>query len=148
MGSVQTEVECLNCNNNAYNDFYYKTGEELIVCSHCGYFYSRFFKRNEDGKLITKDGTTNFDFDNLIIEEKEIKTPFGHYTIKRYDDIGYSCGTIETENQYNTLVETVSKEDNVESITISRLIDDEIKQEVIVDNGPKVDGSGFTKEDN
>ena len=37
MGSVIDYIECPHCGQEAYIDFYYKTGEEYINCNKCGY---------------------------------------------------------------------------------------------------------------
>jgi transcription elongation factor Elf1 len=36
MGSVIDNIECPNCNHEAFSDFYYKTGEQYINCNNCG----------------------------------------------------------------------------------------------------------------
>lgn len=38
MGSVLSDIECPSCGfEHATSDFYYKTGEEYIFCSRCGF---------------------------------------------------------------------------------------------------------------
>jgi Zn ribbon nucleic-acid-binding protein len=127
MGSVIDYIECPHCGQEAYNDFYYKTGEEYVNCQNCGYHYSATYKTDDKGKYITKDGKDNTTFENLIMETKEIKNPYGAYRLKYYNSVGYQCGAIEDENDFNELKEQVMKLDNVETFTVSRLIDDDIK---------------------
>ena len=50
MGSVIDYIECPNCKQEAYSDFYYKTGEEYINCRSCGYHRSATIV-NRDKKL-------------------------------------------------------------------------------------------------
>ena len=57
MGSVIDYIECPNCKQEAFSDFYYKTGEDYINCGNCGYHYAQTLKRDEDGKFVTEDGT-------------------------------------------------------------------------------------------
>jgi len=147
MGSVIDYIECPNCGQEAFSDFYYKTGEEYVNCQHCGYHYSATYKRNDEGEFITKDGTDNYTFDNLIMETNEIKNPYGAYRLKYYDSVGYHCGSLENEEQFVTMLANIKEQDNVESFTISRFIDDEIKAILVIDNGPKVDGAGYSEED-
>lgn len=147
MGSVIDYIECPNCSGEAYNDFYYKTGEEYVNCQNCGYHYSATYKRDDEGEFVTKDGTDNYEFDNLIMETHELKNPYGSYRIKHYESVAFQCGGIENEEQYNELKEQVNKLDNVEFFSISRFIDGEIKGETVIDNGPKVDGAGFSEDD-
>lgn len=148
MGSVLDTIECPHCERDATSDFYYKTGEEYIFCGNCGYNYRAEYKRNEDGELVTKDGTDNHSFDNLILETKEIKNPYGAYTIKHYGSKAMQVGTLENEDQYYELRGFAQTEDSVEFASVSMLVDGEILGELLVDRGPKVDGAGFTYEDN
>ena len=149
MGSVIDYIECPHCGCTAFSDFYYKTGEEYINCQHCGYHYSATYKRDGDGKLFTKDGTLDHSFDNLIMETKELKNPYGAYRLKYSDSVAYQCGSLENENDYTDLKITSDLNENgvIEFVSVSRYIDGEIIQETLIDNGPKVDGAGFSEED-
>jgi Zn ribbon nucleic-acid-binding protein len=147
MGSVIDHIECPNCKQEASNDFYYKSGEEYINCQNCGYHYSVTYKTDGDGEYVTKDGTNNTEFENLIMEEKELRHPYGAYRLKHYDWVGYECGSIEDEGFYELLKKNVAKLDTIETFSISRFVDGIIKTEIIVDNGPKIDGAGFSEED-
>ena len=132
MGSVIDYIECPHCKSEAYNDFYYKTGEEYINCQNCGYHYSATYKRDDDGEFVTKDGTNNYTFDNLIMETKELKDPYGAYRIKHYDSVAYECGSIENETEYNELKRYSSDDPNIELSTISRFVNGEIVVEDII----------------
>lgn len=148
MGSVIDYIECPNCEHEAHSDFYYKTGEEYINCPNCGYHYSATYKRDEEGKYVTKDGTSNLTLDNLIMETKELKNPYGAYRIKHYDSVAYQCGALASEEDYVSLLSYVREQDDVETFTISRFVDGETEVIQLIDNGPKVDGAGFSREDN
>jgi len=148
MGSVIDYIECPNCGHEAYNDFYYKTGEEYVNCQNCGYHYSATYKTDDEGNYVTKDGTENYTFDNLIMETKELKNPYGAYQIKYYDSVAYQCGSLESEENFDNILANVREQDSIELFTISRFVDDEIKVIHVIDNGPKVDSAGFTAEDN
>jgi len=138
MGSVIDYIECPNCEQEAYSDFYYKTGEEYVNCSSCGYHYSATII-DGDKKLneLTED-----DF-----EIKELKNPYGSYRIQFYDSSGYICGSLENEEQLNELKTECEKDDKIETVQLSRFVDGEIKVEMIIDNGPKFDSAGFSTED-
>jgi Zn ribbon nucleic-acid-binding protein len=127
MGSVIDYIECPNCKQEAFSDFYYKTGEDYVNCNNCGYHYSQTLKRDENGKFVTEDGTDNYKFDNLIFEVSELKNPFGSYRLKVYQSPANQCGSFENEDQYNEFKKNI---------------------EGLIDNGPKVDSAGFTQEDN
>jgi Zn ribbon nucleic-acid-binding protein len=147
MGSVIDFIECPNCTQEAYSDFYYKTGEQYVNCSNCGYVHSQFWKRNEEGKLETLDGTDNYEFDNLTLVVEELKNPYGSYRLKTYQSPAYQVGSFETEDQYNEFKSNLTEDVEIEVCTVSRFIDGEIKIETLVDNKPKVDSDSFTQED-
>jgi len=146
MGSVIDYIECPKCKQEAYSDFYYKTGEEYVHCSSCGYYYSATIK-NRNKKL------------NELEEEDweilEAKNPYGAFKIKYSEEkaeewgtkLWYRTGTLATESEYAELLQHLSNNDDVEFCSISRLVDGEIINEVIIDNGPETDSAGFTKED-
>ena len=146
MSSIIDNIECPNCGTEAHSDFYYKTGEEYVSCNNCGYYSSVTFRRDENGDFVTEDGTDNYDFDNLIMEERELKNPYGAYRISQYDSLGYQCGSLESEEQLISLKEQVEKIDNIEYFSVSRFIDGQIVVKHIIDNGPKYDGAGFSEE--
>ena len=147
MGSVIDYIECPNCKQEACSDFYYKTGEEYVNCTNCGYHYSASYKRNDEGQFMTKDGTDDFSFSNLILEVNELKNPYGSFKIKYYNSKGFYCGSLVNEEDYIELKNTTELDDTIESILISRLINDEIKKELLIDNGPQFDSAGFCLED-
>ena len=73
MGSVITyDEECPKCKQKTgFSDFYYKNQEEYFSCQNekCGFGYSYQWKRDEDHKLVTRDGSKDYKFDNLIMVE-------------------------------------------------------------------------------
>lgn len=142
MGSVISDIECPNCKQKAYNDYYYKTGEEYINCNNCGYHYSATIK-NRDKRL---DELTDDDWEII-----EIKNPYASFRIKIYDSIGYQCGSLTNEDELDKLKqqleESIHAGVEVEYFSISRFVNGEIIETTIIDNGPKVDSAGFTEED-
>lgn len=138
MGSVIDYIECPNCKQEAYCDFYYKTGEEYVSCNNCGYHKSITIL-NRDKKLSE---LTEQDW-----KVEELKNPFGAYRLKGYNSIATQCGSLANEEQYNELKKTIENDTQVEFCNVSRLIDGEIVTEVIIDNGPYVDSAGYTEED-
>lgn len=138
MGSVIDYIACPNCGCEAYDDFYYKTGEEYVNCNNCGYHYSSTII-NRDKRL---DELTEADWKIV-----EIKDPYGSYRIKHYDSVATQCGSIEDEDVFNELKQHVETLDTVEYFSISQLINGEIVVTDIIDNGPKTDSAGFTEQD-
>jgi len=100
MGSVIDYIECPNCKQEAYSDFYYKTGEEYVNCNNCGYHRSATIV-NRDKKLSE---LTEEDW-----EIKELKKPYGAFRIKYYDALGYECGSLETEDDYEQLLRYINE---------------------------------------
>jgi Zn ribbon nucleic-acid-binding protein len=147
MGSVISDIECPNCGQEAFSDFYYKSGEEYVNCYHCGYHYSATYKTDDDGEYVTKDGTKSYTFDNLIMETNEIKNPYCAYRLKYYDSVGYHCGSLKSEEQFVNMLANIREQDDIETFTISRFVDGETEVIQLIDNGPKVDGAGFSEED-
>ena len=136
MASVLNYIECPNCKHEASDDFYYKTGEEYINCGNCGYHRSATII-NRDKKLSE---LTEEDW-----EIKELKDPYGAYRLKVYHGVATQCGSLENKEQYNEFKSQL--EGDVEFCSVSRFVNGEIKFEMIIDNGPEVDSSGFKIED-
>jgi Zn ribbon nucleic-acid-binding protein len=129
MGSVLDFIECPNCKQEAYSDFYYKTGEEYINCQNCGYHYSAVIKNRT--KNLTE--LTEADW-----EIKELKNPYCAYRIKYYEDLGTTCGALLSEEELSNLTTLMKQEGSkLEFFTISRLIDGEIKKTTIINNKPE-----------
>ena len=133
MGSVIDYIDCPNCGHEAYDDFYYKTGEEYINCNNCGYYKSATIINRE--KLLTE--LTDEDWEII-----ELKNPYGAYRIQFKDDPGAHCGSLEAEDGLIAMKEQLSKMDGVELFTVSRFIDGEIITETIIEN--KQDGESDT----
>ncbi|HLU23137.1 hypothetical protein [Lederbergia graminis] len=51
MASILFEIECPQCKKVAIEDYYYKVGDKYVLCSHCGYNYTRLNKITPDNKL-------------------------------------------------------------------------------------------------
>lgn len=134
MGSVIDYIECPRCEQEAFIDYYYKTGEQYINCSSCGYHYSIFIQRDKEGKMIKLDESKELTVDNVLIEEKEIKNPYCAYIIE-YNNGVRSGGTIETEEDYDKFVSDIvsftNQEHNIQEVIVSRFIDGNINREVI-----------------
>ena len=138
MGSVLDFIECPNCKHEASDDFYYKTGEEYVNCGNCGYHRSATIV-NRDKKLseLTEDDW----------KVEELKNPYGAYRLKVYHSVATQCGSLENEEQYDEFKLQLEGDVEIEFCSVSRFVDGEIKVEMIIDNGPKVDSAGFTIED-
>ena len=134
MGSVMDFSKCGNCQteDSLMSDYYYKTGEEYVFCSECGFTHDAFWKRDENGKFASKDPEKGYKFDNFIPETNVIENPFGAYKIESKGN-GASVGAIADEKQYNSFLRDIGLMDKsgVASIVVSRLINGEIVKEVV-----------------
>ena len=85
------------------------------------------------------------------MEIKELKNPYGAYRIKYNDSVAYQCGALENEDQLNEIHQQIGELIHtgveVELFSINRFVDGEIVTIDIIDNGPKIDGAGFSEED-
>lgn len=124
MGSVIDYIECPNCGREACSDYYYKTGEEYVHCQNCGYCRNVVIK-NKNKRL---DELTEDDW-----EVDELKNPYGAYRIRYIGDVGYGCGSLESEKHLMEFKQHIEGLDNVELFSISRLVEGEIVVEYIVD---------------
>lgn len=135
MGSVTGYIECPRCKSeDCISDFYYKSGEEVIICFDCGYSKSELYKRDEQGSLIKKDDSKGFGFDNLIMEIKEIKNPYGSLKIETTGG-GSTLTILEEEEDYNNfkkdILSSAKYDDKIQEVVVSRLVGDKIEKEVI-----------------
>lgn len=125
MGSVIDYIECPNCGQEAYDDFYYKTGEEYINCQNCGY--------HKSATIINRDKALN-ELTDEDWEVHELKNPYGAFKIQFEGDPGTHCGSLESEDGLNSMKEQLSKMEGVCSFAVSRFVDGEIKVNYIIDN--------------
>lgn len=109
MGSVIGEIQCPKCKSEeAVSDYYYKSNEEYIYCSDCGYTLTDHYKRDDQGQLITKDGTRDLKFDNLVRETIENTTNYGAYKYHAKNG-GGAMGVIETKEAFDEIIELFKK---------------------------------------
>jgi len=128
MGSVIDYVECPNCEQETWMDFYYKTGEQYVNCNNCGYHYSATIK--DRTKLLNELTEDDWQVD-------ELKNPYGAYRYKIENELGSIWGTLVNEDDANEFRIEMAKNTHgvIEYAAISRLVDGEIVTEILVDNG-------------
>ena len=123
MGSVIEHIDCPNCKQEATLDFYYNTGEEYILCTHCGYHKAVYIDTQDDYPDIAKA--------RWITEE--LTNPYGIYKLKHIDDKFTKLGSLEDEQHWIDFVsEIMSDKDGIEFFTLSRLVDDKIETTTII----------------
>lgn len=130
MGSIIEYIDCPNCKLEAHVDFNYKTGEEIILCSNCGYYYAATITNNEKS------------LDELTKEDwyiREVKQPYGVYKYKMAGNVFVEMGTLNDEedaNKYRVEMKLEYK-DQVEWAMISRVIDGNKEVEWVVGDDTK-----------
>lgn len=87
MGSVIDYIECPDCGSEAYDEFYYKSGEEYITCNHCGYNRRFYISNIEDQDKPQEEG-----FDWIPDYKIEEVHGCGAYKIRQNGAIAYECG--------------------------------------------------------
>ena len=129
-------MNCPHCNteDGAIVDFNYRSGEEFIHCPHCGY-HRRFYITNWDAKedpemLVDEDPT-----EKIWTPEYEIfecKEPLGAFDVRYKEGFG-ECGTFHEEGNEEEFLDEIEKyRDEIESATISKLIDGQIVLKQII----------------
>jgi hypothetical protein len=124
MGSVIEYIECPYCKcENMYSEFWYKQNESMEFCDQCGYSTKISWKRDDNANLITIDGTKNYEFCNLILEEEVISQPYGSMRVTYQDGLGVQGGTLKDKEAYDKLVQAIAQrisDEGIESIIFSR----------------------------
>jgi hypothetical protein len=125
MGSVIDYIECPNCESpDCHNDFYYKTGEEYTFCSDCGYTRNVIIVNREKKLSELEDKDWRVD---------EVKNPWGSYRIKEIGNVGWSCGVLLSEKEYNEIFDKVQEHlDSVDEFSLSRYVDGKILKTMVV----------------
>jgi hypothetical protein len=132
MGSVIDTIACSRCGGKAFSEYYYKSGEEETSCMHCGYQYSGRYQRDENRKLVTKDGTDDYRFENLIWTER-IEQPYACYHIKLKDSQFTNFGSLDNEQEVELFrAEVKDRKEEIEVAFLSMF--DEERKEVSREN--------------
>lgn len=122
MSKINTEIECPICKSaECLLEINNNTNEEWTFCPDCGYHHEYFIKKDKNSKYITKDGTDNFAFGNLIYEEIENKIPYGSYRISNQNGSS-QIGAIETENDFLSFLDNIQKELSAKDNIIKEVI--------------------------
>ena len=120
MGSVIDETKCPVCSKDAFFEYYYKTGEEFIVCEHCGYRKTFFIKEEKRNVLIK-------DIEESCFELKEVTNPYGCFKYKFKDDDISSFSALETQDAMPSINEFVEEnKDKLEYAKFSKFENGEI----------------------
>lgn len=131
MNSVLNTINCPRCSGEAFSEFYYNSGEEVISCMYCGYQYEGRYKRDEIGKLVTLDGTKDYRFDNLIWTEKKVE-PYACFHLKYKCIRATQCGSLDNNEAIAAFKSEVQRrKEEIEKAFITRY--DEEKNELMVE---------------
>ena len=142
MGTVSVNIKCPRCKEDGCNnEFNYKTGEEYINCSQCGYYYSFTYRRDKEGNFVKKDSAKGDTLDNFISDETLIEKAFGAYKLVIKNG-GWSHGTIADEKEFQDLLDAFKKMDKseVESFSVSRLIEGKIYAFSLYNDNASIEG--------
>jgi len=122
MGSVIETIQCPNCKQEAFIEYYYKTGEEYANCSSCGYHRSVVIvARDKKMSELTENDW----------EVIELKHPYGAYKIKLYDAVAYQCGSLKDTMEFDYFIHEVSINEKIQFASVSKFVNGKIVIEVI-----------------
>lgn len=123
MGSVLDYIDCPNCKHEATMDFYYKTGEEYVFCSHCGYYSTRsIINRAKPLNQLTPE-----DWEHKLVDK-----PFGAFRVRYKGKPGATLGCIHNEEEWQDIKNDVMHDSDVVYLALSRLIEGNIVVDVII----------------
>uniref|UniRef100_UPI003216596E hypothetical protein n=1 Tax=uncultured Draconibacterium sp. TaxID=1573823 RepID=UPI003216596E len=127
MGSFQEDINCPICNSpDCFRDSKWRTGEEYISCSNCGYKYVFKWKRDENGDFVLKDKNKGISAENLISEITEVKNPYGSYEIHYYNTPAFRTGSIESFERYEAFKRYLAEnreKDEIKKVIVHRFVD-------------------------
>lgn len=130
MGSVIDYIDCPDCGSECHNEFFYKTGEEDIFCTKCG--YSRSFYITNWGEKETS-GDAEWTPDYKLEEEHGC----GAYRIRQKGAIAYECGAFvgpESVEEFLRLIE--EKKDELVHAEYTLFQDGVLTSKTVIDEGP------------
>lgn len=123
MGSVIQEIDCPHCKQEATLDSWYKTGEEFILCTNCGYHRSYYIDRGDDYEDVSEPKWVT----------EELTNPYGIYKIKYKADIFTKLGSLEDEQHWTDFVsEVMGDKDHIEFFTLNRYVNGQIETTNII----------------
>lgn len=124
MGSVVDYIQCPDCGEEAHSEFWYKTGEETIMCLHCG--YSRKF-------LITNlEDRTNDDWTPKF--ELEENHGCGSYKVRQKGQLHYECGAFVNEEGPKEFIRLVrERENDIEHAEYTTFVNKTLSRVVLVE---------------
>ncbi len=116
-------IDCLRCGNEAYQEFDTSSGEESIMCPHCGY-NRKFFITNKEA-MNTPNWLPMFD-----IQESG---GFGAYKVRHKDSVGHEIGSFTepaSEQEFIRLIE--ENKDQVEHAEYTAFMNGELVTVVLI----------------
>jgi hypothetical protein len=132
MGSISDYIDCPKCGNEAHNEFYYKSGEEYITCTHCGYSRKFYITNYEDQP--TEPGKEG-EFEWVPKFELEELEPHGAYRLRQKGAMAYECGSFTEPagaEEFARLVE--ERKGELEYAEYTTFIDNKVERVIIIEN--------------
>lgn len=129
MGSVIDYLDCPKCGNEAYNEFYYKSGEEFIFCNSCGYSRKFFIDNWDDRDKKQEDALFEW-VPNFKLEEVN---GYGCYKIRPKGSIGMEVGTFTQPTSVEDFLNSIKgREDEIAHAEYSTFVDGEITRHIVI----------------
>jgi Zn ribbon nucleic-acid-binding protein len=124
MGSVIDYIECPYCGQEAHTEYWYKSGEEIINCQHCGYT-RKFLITNWD-----EQGTDGW----LPKTQIEEVVGCGTYQVKQKGHMHYECGAftdLQASEEFARIVE--QRKDELEYAEYTTFVDGILNRFILVE---------------
>ena len=131
MGSVIDFTNCPQCGNEeASIDYYYKTGEEYLLCDKCGYQRKFVITNREDIGKKDEDG-----FETLPKFELEELKACGCYRLQMKGGVGYEIGAFTQEQSEDEFIKFIEEnKENVQYAMYYTFKDGVLSNEIILIN--------------
>ena len=128
MGSIIDVIDCPDCGSEATIDFYYNTGEEFIMCQHCGY-NRKFFITNwdEQDKKGEFEWVPKFDMEEIHGK--------GAYKLRGKGAPATECGSFLEEASEQKFIELVeAQKDLLEYAEYTTYLEGKLKTVVLIED--------------
>ncbi len=120
MESYADYIECVKCGSEAYQEFNLSTGEESIMCPHCGY--------NRKFTIVSTEDTFSFPIFDL-----QESGGFGAYKVRHKDSVGHEIGSFTepaSEQEFIRLIE--ENKDKVDHAEYTTFVDGHLTNVVLI----------------
>lgn len=121
-------IKCPNCGSDSCHEEYdTKSQESSMLCYLCGYSRIIIWSVDSQGEFKTKDGTTNYGYENRVAKVQETKHPYGCVTVELYSG-NMSYYSMDSKEEFEMFEYMLAPDelDNIALVTLSKYTEDKI----------------------